>query len=265
MNEENNQKDTMLNRERENIVNASNEANRNIDEEKATIVNNAIKEEKNNTSKDIIKVVVIIVIILVIAIIGVILSKKLMESSKVKDNSIEEKITKPFMETYLENNNTVKKFEGNSSFNYNNTTYSKAILLLAPSNISKTYMLIYINDTSNYTEYGTYTINRNKLVLKSNNNTLSELEIKDKNITSFIDLKVMDSEMKSYKYSDSSNKKMLIINATLNGEYALYIDNDTTLVEKFVESPTNITVGNKVFTKNGNNIMIDNYTLLYVN
>lgn len=252
--------DTMLNRERENIVEETIKVNNNINEEQALKINNSIKEDKN-IKNDMIKICLTIIVIIAVSIISILIIKGFMAKLSKNDNiTTLPTITETVMQSYLKKDNIVKKFVGESNFSYNNVTYNKMILILAPNSFKK-YMLILSNDANNYNEYGTYSISSNKIILKSNNQTLNELIVNNNTLTSFIDLKIMDTEMKSYK----NNDKMLILNATVNANYGLYINKDEILLDKYTENSTNILVGNKEFIKNNNNIVIDNYTLEYVN
>ncbi len=249
--------DTMLNRERENIVSATLQANEAIDETKARDVNDQIANKKMNPLKLGIIVVVILLLTGIITYFGYHIVKRIM----TYDDPITTEPTRSTrpankVMTFLEKNR-VHKFESDQEFTINNIGYDHYILLLAPNNTdlkdnNNYYLLIIGNEAGLNTESGTYTIEND--TIKVGNYTL---KINDDHLyldTYDLKLKIMDTEMKYYTYNDEVNAYTLIINGTPKYEYALFIDsnlNRTNIYRSsFIEDRENIRLeDDKLFLK----------------
>lgn len=253
------QADTMLNRERDNIVAATIDANASIDEKKALDVNNQIKNKKVNKFV-IFLAVLFAIIVIVVAGYGIVkLTNKAMTygdepttSSTTTKQSEESKFL-----SYLNDETKIRKFQGD---NY--------ILVLCPSGIDLTsanrkYYII-LNTSANgllNAKYGSYTLNEG--VLKLDN---QETPIGDNGITyNNESLKIYDTEMKYYQYKDNTRSYLLFINGTLKNEQYFFVDSSTTTNVKlgtYKETLDSITLNdNTVFAKVNNDVTYNNYTL----
>ncbi len=255
----NNQTDTMLNRERDNIVAATIDANAAIDEKKALDVNNQIKHKKTN--KFVIFLAVLFALVVIIAAgYGIVkLTNKAMTygDETTTTSTTTKQSEKSKLLSYLNDETKIRKFQ---SDNY--------ILVLCPSGIDLTvanrkyYILLNISDNGLLNaKYGAYTLNEG--VLKLDN---QEIPIGDNGITyNNESLKIFDTEMKYYQYKDSTRSYLLFINGTLKNEQYFFLESATTTNVKlgtYKETIDSITLNdNRVFTKVNNDVTYNNYTL----
>lgn len=255
----NSQADTMLNRERENIVVATIDANAKIDEKKALDVNNQIKQKKVNKFV-IFLAVLFAVVVIILAGYGIIkITNKAMTYGD--ESSTTTTTTKLSQESkflnYLSDESKIRKFQGD---NY--------ILVLCPSGLNLTnpsinyYISLNISDNGLLNaKYGTYILSEG--VLKLDN---QEVSIGDSGITYNSELlKIYDTEMKYYLYKDNMRSYLLFINGTLKNEQYFFIDSSTvtnTKLGKYMETIDSITLNdNTVFTKVNEGLTYNNYTL----
>lgn len=251
--------DTMLNRERENIVAATIDANANIDEKKALNVNNQIQHKKMN--KFIVFLAVLFAVI-VIAIAGFLIVKLTNKAMTYGDDETTTTTTTKASEeskflSYLNDTTKIRKFQ---SDNY--------ILVLCPSgldlvNPSKDYYIL-LNTSEDgllNAKYGAYTLNEGVLNLDNENVTISDSSITYNSES----LKIYDTEMKYYYYKDANRSYLLYINGTLKNEQYFFIDSSTTTITKlgkYVETTDSITLNDEtVFTKVNDDLTYNNYTL----
>lgn len=255
----NSQADTMLNRERENIVAATIDANANIDEKKALDVNNQIKQKKVNKFV-IFLAVLFAVVVMIIAGYGIvkITNKAMTYDDESTTTTTATKLTQEsrFL-NYLNEENKVRKFQGD---NY--------ILVLCPSGLDLAnagmnyYIFLNISDNGLLNaQYGTYTLNEGVLKLDNQEITVGDNEIIYNNES----LKMYDTEMKYYQYKDTTRSYLLFINGTLKNTQYFFIDSSTitkTKLGSYVETLDSITLNdNTVFTKVNNDLTYNNYTL----
>lgn len=252
--------DTMLNRERENIVEATIQANTSIDEEKALTVNDQIKVKKRN--KFVIFLSVLFAIIVLIASsFGIYkLTHKIMtyDDEPTTTTTTTTKLSELVrFENYLNNTDKVRKF---ASANY--------ILMLSPygydlKDNKNYYLLLNISDNALINaKYGTYTLNEGILKLDDIELNYNESGISYNNES----MRTYDTEMKYYQYKDNNKSYLLIINGTLRNEYALFIESDinNTTVKSigYKETLESITLNDStVFAKVNDNVTYNNYTL----
>ena len=255
----NNQADTMLNRERDNIVAATIDANAAIDEKKALDVNNQIKQKKVNKFVIFLAVLFAIVIIIVAGFGIVKLTNKAMtygDESTTTSTTTKQSEQSKFL-SYLNDQTKIRKFQGD---NY--------ILVLCPSGLdltsAKKDYYILLNISSNgllNAKYGTYILNEGVLKLDNQDISIGENAITYNNES----LKIFDTEMKYYLYKDNTRSYLLYINGTLKNEQYFFIDSSTMTNVKlgsYTETLDSITLNdNTVFTKVNNDVTYNNYTL----
>lgn len=253
------QADTMLNRERDNIVAATIDANAAIDEKKALDVNNQIKNKKVNKFV-IFLAVLFAIIVIVVAGYGIVkLTNKAMtygDEPTTTSTTTKQSEESKFM-SYLNDETKIRKFQGD---NY--------ILVLCPSGIDLTsanrkyYILLNISANGLLNaKYGSYTLNEGVLKLDNQETPIGENGITYNNES----LKIYDTEMKYYQYKDNTRSYLLFINGTLKNEQYFFVDSSTTTNVKlgtYKETLDSITLNdNTVFAKVNNDVTYNNYTL----
>lgn len=255
--------DTMLNRERDNIVSATIQANSAIDKRQATEVNNEIKIEKRHGYMFVVVIVTVIVVSIAVGFVIYKLTSSVVKYSDDKHSTTTTTITTSPLDrfnSYLRDYSKVRKFVGD---NY--------ILLLTKDGIDlknnkEYYLLLHTSDEGLIeNKYGTYTIENNKVKLDNSSYEYNQEGIKYNDEL----LKIYDSEMKYYQYKDNEISYLLIINATMKNEFSMFIssnkDNVDVKLQTFKETDSSITLGdNTVFAKVENNITYNNYTLTLV-
>lgn len=246
-----------LNRERDNIISATIQANDAINEGEAKVVNNAIKIKKHNP------IITFLIALIAISLAGggAYLGYKLMDDYLVTQENKTTTTTTTTKEVnhvslYTNNRNKVRKYQNDDT-----------ILILTPkiSGLVDTYIYLKKNaDGILSQEIGTYNINEETLDLIGNNGEHHVFVISNKGlVTDGVILNMYDSEMKYYTYTNESTAELLILNATLNSEIAYYVStNGINGLFKFTENETSISLENgSIFTKNGLNIEINGLTL----
>lgn len=246
-----------LNRERDNIISASIQANEAINEKDAKIVNNAIKVKKRNP------IITFLVGLVAISLAGggAYLGYKLMDDYLINEENKHTTTTTTthtinHVAQYTSNRNKVRKYQNDDT-----------ILLLTPkiSGLLDTYIYLKKNSSGIISqELGTYSINGDVIELIGNNGVSHTLNVTNKGLVSEnVTLNMYDSEMKSYTFKSDSKAELLVLNGTLDSEIAYYVStNGTNGLFKFTETDTAITLENgAVFTKNGMNIVSNGITL----
>lgn len=251
--------DTMLNRERTNIVSATIQANNAIDKKQALEVNNEIKTEKHHGYMFVVVIVTIVILSIGVGFIVYKLLNAAVTHSDKKYTTTTATTTSQIdrFNSYLRDYSKVRKFVGD---NY--------ILLLSidgcdlKSNKEHYLLLHTSNDGLIDSKSGTYTIENNTVKLDK------EVYEYTQDGINFNDtmLKIYDSEMKYYQYKDNDMSYLLIINATMNNEFAMFIASDKNNIDvklqTFKETQSSIILGDStVFTKVEGNITYNNYTL----
>ena len=258
--------DNFLNRERENIVSATIQANQAIDKTQAKEVNNEFKIKKNNS----LVATLIIGIGLIVAVVlglGVVKLMKQAENYGTQDQTTTKLTAFEQSMQYLTNYSKVRK--------YQNTSY---VLMLSPESFDmvankKYYMLLTTGDRAlvRTPEIGTYEIvDKTVTLTNTQTNTVRTLNLVDGGLImdNYV-LEKKDTEMKSYVYQNTNESAILMINGTLYNEQALFIStnslNTTFSYYKFTEDKDTITLENgTVFTKEGMNIVKDGKTYNYI-
>ena len=267
--------DTMLNRERRNIVSATIQANGALDAKQARKVNDTIKLKKKNPIVNFLIIAFLLAVAALIAIGAYILVNRIMNYDTPKEEeNVTTPVTKNKVESYLASTDKVRKFQASGSFNIGGTIYTDIMLLLAPSgydlNTNKDYyMIIYSNGDVLSAEYGEYNIVGDKIECVSDNGnninfTISEEYLNADSITG--DFLIKDTEMKYYYYKDDVSANILIVNGTLLGEYAMYISSNSNekniIIDRFSETQEAITMNNGTeFVKSGSDIIVNGITL----
>lgn len=246
-----------LNRERDNIISATIQANDAINEGEAKVVNNAIKIKKRNP----ILTLLVGLIAIILAGAGAYFGYKLMDDYlKFQDNKTTTTTTTTqvinHVSIYTNNRNKVRKYQNDDT-----------ILILTPkiSGLLNTYIYLKKNNDGIISqEIGSYNISDEVIDLIGNNGEHHVFVISNKGlVTDGVILNMYDSEMKYFTYSNESTAELLILNATLNSEIAYYVSTSgINGLFKFTETADAISLENgTIFTKNDMNINKNGITL----
>lgn len=246
-----------LNRERDNIISATIQANDAINEKQAKVVNNSIKVKKRNPFITFL----VGLIAISLASVGAYLGFKLMDNYlKNEENKTTTTTTTTqavnHVALYTSNRNKVRKYQNEDT-----------ILLLTPKMSGLVDTFIYLKKGTGgiiSQELGTYNINEDTIDLLGNNGKKYVYNVtREGLISSEETLNMYDSEMKYYTYRNETTTELLILNATLNNEIAYYVSTSgVNGLFTFMETDNAITLDNgTVFTKNGMNIQVNGLTL----
>lgn len=245
-----NNQDNALNRERDNIISASIQANQAINEKQAKTVNNTIKLKKRNP------LVSLLIGVFFIGIAGALTyGVYLLTSNYLKKE--EEKYTTTttttarvnYFQNYITNFKTLRKFQNENT-----------ILLLLPDLAGglKRYIMVNTSENGIISEtYGTYNIVNGELSLVGQDNTYKSLTVGESSLESAtFNLDMYDQEIKYYVVNNPEIEQMLIINGTLANEFACLVNNEVFSFFKYTETYDAITLDNgQVFTKQGNSVI----------
>lgn len=256
-----NEASDILNRERENIVSATLQANNAINEKDVKNVNNAIKIKKKNPFMG---ALVVILCLLIGGVLIFLITKYSIKYINGGETSTTSSTTTKFnlhsrVEAYLNDFTRVRKFESR-----------ERIIFLLPSNYdlvnNNNYYLSIKRDDNRIIseEYGTYTINEDELIL----NEIQEKFVITEGGISLGDtiLNIFDSEYKYYYYNDGLQTNLLLINGTLKAETSLYLTSSNSVtnvsISRYVETLENITLNSgESFIKSGNNVSFNDLIL----
>lgn len=245
-NNNNNINNGFINRERENIVKATIDANNNINEEQVKTVNNKIKVKKKNYFLIALIVIICLALAVYLTYYGVFKIKNKMDQITSTTTTVTTK--ENVVLSYL-NKDIVKKFKNENS-----------ILYILP----KSYGIVIKLDISNNelisSNYGTYNIESEGININLNNE--NELyKITETGIEGSQSYKLDDSEFKYYEYKDEEISEMVLVNGTLGLE-SIYMVDTNHLINSYVylEDKESITLGDKVFKKVGDSLVFDNTT-----
>ena len=254
-----NEASDILNRERENIVSATLQANSSINVEEAKKVNDAIKVKKRNPFINALIVLACFVVSGALIFFVVKYSKEFIDSEDEKITTTTTKLTMHAkVLNYLSDLTKVRKFE----------TSSRIIFLLPEKfdlvNNNLYYFSIDKNESSVINQtYGTYTIVDEVLVLDSN----EKFEITEGGISyNDVILNVYDDEYKYYYSKTDGYNSLLLINGTLKCETSLYLTSNLTstniIMSDFQEDQASIKLSNGlVFNKDGLSLVNNNERL----
>lgn len=246
----------MLNRERDNIVSATIQANQAINQNQASSVNNAIKVQKRNPIVNFLIVLVLFIGAGYLAYLGYRLTSKYIEADDAKHSTTSSTTTKanPFP-TYVYKRDIARKFQNDTM---------TLILVPVTHDFSYRYILFTKNDEGIINkEEGTYDLKNNTLGLNSTDGNYRLFIVDDHNLScDGVALEMYDSEMKYYKYQDDNSTIILLLNGAIKYELAYYYNNGVFSLYNYTEDASSITLENgEVFTKSGFTVINNGYTL----
>ncbi len=215
-------KETILGRERANIVNATLQANNQLDEKKAQQINNKYNiEEKTQMQKFLtgVAIFMVIAVALILLFRGIkLLGDTAKELTATTTTTTTTQSVANRILTYTTNNTIIRKF-----------TDSARVLILLPHGLCTDQqskgLYIYTTQTNEnlYVTKGTYRALGGKLQLVSDNNELITFVIGDDGLQSEdVLLKMNSNEIKYY----SRDGEVFVVNGTANRNFAVYIGGD---------------------------------------
>lgn len=248
-----------LNRERDNIISASIQANEAIDETKAKNVNNTIKIKKKNPVVSLLIGLIFIGIAIFLAYVGFRLLQNYIKYDDAKHTTTTTTTQKVnYFANYIYNENKLRKFQNDS-----------IILILFPNLLTSGSRYIYVQKGENgllLEEEGTYTISDRLLVLSSEAYTQKTFNIDESSlINADIVLNMADQEYKYYLNKTDASESVLLVNATLNANFAYTYDLNSHGFLEYTETMSDISLSNgAVYAKSGQNLIYNGFTFTYM-
>ena len=240
----NTNRETILGRERANIVSATVQANNKLDKKKAEQINNKFNiEEKTQMQKFLtgVAIFMIIAIALILLFKGIKLlgdTAKSLTETTTTTTTTQSPLNKNM--AYVTSNTILRKF-----------TDSSRVLILLPHGLcvdqqSKgLYIYTTITNDSLYSSKGTYRVIGGKMQLVSDKNEIMTFTINDDGLQSEdVLLKVNSNEVKYY----ARDNEVLVVNGTVGKSFAAYVGGEPG-TQKFIygkssEDNNNIVIGN---------------------
>lgn len=251
--------DGSLNRERDNIISASIQANQAIDEKRAKDVNNTIKVKKKNP------IISLLVGLFFICLAGILtffcfkLIKNYIKRDDAKHTTTTtttEKVN--YFQKYAYDFGKMRKFQNDNT-----------ILILFPLLASNEYHYIYASkDVSGIlkTEEGTYNIQDKQIALIKSDGTENIFYIGESNLSyGETSLSMYDQEFKYYINENEERNSLLVLNANVNASFAYYYDSSNNTFAEFTETQNDISLSNGyIFTKTGTTLEFNGLVYRYV-
>ena len=235
-----NQQNTMLGRERDNIIVATTQVNNSVNQEQVNETNNRIKYKKTPLIVKFLSIIITLMLIFFISFYVVKYSKIFINNGQVQEETT---TTASMLKKSLDyfNKDTVRKYE-----------YDGKILLFLPKAYNNTLYYIESDKDGNITtSVGNYTDN----TIELNMDEELEFEVSNNGLTvDGVEYKINAGEYKYYTYKDDNNLNILVINATPNILRGLYISNNNYLEGSYMEYGDRITITDSIehtFIKNG--------------
>ena len=241
--------DTMLGRERNNIIVATNQVNNSINEDQIKETNNKIKYKKIPLLVKFVSVVLSLLLIFFISFYVIKYSKKFIEAGEETTTTTTTISALTKSQDYW-NKDIVRKYEGNNK-----------IYLFLPQSIGPyVYEIAYDNTGVTSTALGTYIEDTINLTMDDS----YLFQVSPNGLT--IDNEEYRIQSGELKYYVGDNNEILIINATPNVLQGIYVTNGSTLEGAYMEYDDRITLtsaqGNEyVFTKIANGITYNGVNL----
>jgi len=258
--------DTILGRERSNIVNATIQANQNIDEKQALRINNKyqVAEEKTQMQKFLIGtgavMAVLVGLILIFKVIKFIGDTAVPPESKT--TTVEATTTLSPLQRSMAYANSTNRIRRYSSQN-------QILFLLQAGKFTDddkngVFILADISQDNVSIHKGTYNVVTSTIQLNENK-VIYKYSVVDAGVsTGNNTLRIDDNEYKVY----ANDKEMLIVNGTMDHNFGFYInesiDNNNTIYGNSVETRDYIKVGTATFNKTDEgNVRYGNSLLSY--
>lgn len=244
----NNQNIPFLDRERENVQEATIEANNNVNEQKVNNVNNRIKVKKKNKFLSFLIILICLILAVSLTYYGVKYIIKKMNNI-TQSTTTTEPASDPARE-YITDINKVRKLRS-----------EKEIIYLLPAFSNYKVISIDISNKELITnKYGTYNILSDGFEIRYGNDVYNYVLTK-KGVINDIDFIIDDSEYKYY----TNNQDIILLNASDNYNHAYIIKEDGSVKEEtFTEEIDKIVIGNDTYIKNGDDLLFNNVSYIYI-
>lgn len=244
----NDQNIPFLDRERENIQEATIEANNNVNEQKVNNVNNRIKVKKKNKFLSFLIILICLILAVSLTYYGVkYITKKM--NDVTKSTTTTELVSDPIKE-YINDINKIRKLRSDNEIIY---------LLPAFSNF-KVVSIDISNKELITNKYGTYNIMSDGFEVKYGNDSFNYVFSK-KGVVNNDNYIIDDSEYKYY----TNNQDIILLNASDNYNHAYIIKEDGSVKEEnFTEEIDKIVIGNDTYIKNGDDLLFNNVSYIYI-
>lgn len=235
--------DSMLGRERENIINATNQVNNSINKDMIAETNSKYKVKKTPLIVRFIAIVLTVLIIFFVSFYAIKYSKKFIEAGNVTTTTTTSSPLERSKEYW--NKNTVRRYvdKDGSVYMFIPKEYGEYIYTISSSVDGPTTIM------------GTYDDNEVSLTMDDT----YELKVSDKGLMlGDIELTISSGEFKYYTYKDDTTTAMLLINASNGLLQGVYVNNGSVIEGKYMEYDDRIVLkgvqGDYVFQKDGNNV-----------
>lgn len=241
--------DGALNRERDNIISASIQANQAINEKSAKDVNNTIKVKKRNPIISLLVGLFFICLAGILTYFGFKLIKDYIKYDDALHTTTSTTTAKVnYFQKYAYDFSKMRKFQNDST-----------ILILFPTIASTSSHYIYANkDVSGIlkTEEGTYNIQNKQITLIKGDGTENVFYIGESNLSyGENSLSMYDQEFKYYISESEERNSILVLNGNVNASFAYYYDGNNNTFAEFTETQNDISLGNGyIFTKAGSSL-----------
>lgn len=232
----NNKYDAFLDRERENIQQATIEANENIDENQAKEVNNKIKIKKKNIFLRIIIIILCLLAASLLTYYGVhYIKNKLSEEETTTTTTTQNRV-----KLYVDNINKIRKFKNENKMIYLLPMSFKSLVI--DINLSNNELIDYRS--------GTYNIKSDSIDIDLNNDKINYL-ITNNGIKYEEELKTDESE---FKYYINESKEIILIDACINKSFIIK-ENGTFLIKDYEETLDKIIIDGIEYIKDKDSII----------
>lgn len=241
------QNDSMLGRERDNIINATNQVNSSIDTGMVAETNNKYKVKKTPLIVKFLSIVLAILLIFFVSFYAIKYSKKFIDAGNVTTTTTTSSPLQKSQEYW--NKNTIRRYVDNDG----------SVYMFIPKEYgSYLYHISYTADGSQGV-FGTYDDYEVSLTMDD----VYEYKVSDKGLlVDNLELTISSGEFKYYSYKDDTTTAMLLVNASQGLLHGAYIYNGEVIEGNYMEYSDHISIkgiqGEYIFQKDGNDVLYNN-------
>lgn len=233
--------DSMLGRERDNIINATNQVNNSVNKDMIAETNSKYKIKKTPFIVRFIAVVLTVLLIFFVSFYAIKYSKKFIEAGNVTTTTTTSSLLDRSKEYWSKN--TVRRYVDNDG----------SIYMFVPKDYGGFVYNISSSVDGPTTIMGTYDDKEVALTMDD----IYEIQISDKGLKlDDKELTISSGEFKYYTFKDDTTFAMLLINASSGLLQGVYINNGSVIEGKYMEYPDYIELkgsqGSYIFQKEDN-------------
>ena len=245
-----NKDDSMLGRERENIINATNQVNNSINKDMIAETNSKYKIKKTPLIVRFVAIVLTVLILFFVSFYAIKYSKKFIEAGNVTTTTTTSSPLERAKEYW--NKDTVRKYVDKDG----------SVYMFIPKEYGEFVYNISFSIDGPSAIMGTYDDNEVSLTMDD----VYELKVSDKGLMlDDIELTISSGEFKYYTYKDESTTAMLLINASNGLLQGVYVINGSVIEGRYMEYDDRIvlkgTQGEYVFQKYENTVLYNDVKL----